>query len=283
MRLLRMAEVEQTPNDLVFRHSRFRALLFLLIAVSGGLLLLYRARTGFTPGYYLATVDLLCLALFSRFISARFRHSNWLARMNDLGVFVQFRSYLNYHLPPEDLTVVFIAYGEILSARLLKERVTVPDRQNGGSETQYMRYLELELAGDLGPLAVALEQETAEKAPMQRRWYGQSSTLYQDHPVRMELPSVLQVRWQVVPSSKKFLNALRPYTTIRDTVSLKEDFTQLESLSHDQQMQKLHDLVQRGQTINAIYLARKLHGCGLAEAKGIVESLSRTAEATKRT
>jgi hypothetical protein len=279
MRLLRLAEVEQSPSDLVFRHSRFRALIFVSVALLGGLLLCYRAKTaGFTPGYYLAAVDLLGLALVSRFITARFRSSNWLLRMNDTGIFIQFRSYLNYHLPAEDVTVVFISCSEVRSAHLLKERVTVPDSEQRGTETQYLRYIELELAGDVGPLAKALDLETSEKAPMERRWYGRRPTLYGDHPVRMESPSVLQIRWQIVPSTKKFLDALRPYTMIGDPVSLGEDFAHLESLGRDQQLQRLRDLAQRGQTITAIYLARKLYGCGLAQAKDMVENISQTAE-----
>jgi ribosomal protein L7/L12 len=56
-----------------------------------------------------------------------------------------------------------------------------------------------------------------------------------------------------------------------------QDFTQLQSLSLEQQQKQLRDLVGRGQTIAAIYIARKMHGCSLAEAKEIVERLIRPA------
>jgi hypothetical protein len=36
--------------------------------------------------------------------------------MNDLGMFIQFRSYLNYHLPAED-SLLFFFIREIRSAR----------------------------------------------------------------------------------------------------------------------------------------------------------------------
>jgi hypothetical protein len=193
--------------------------------------------------------------------------------MNDTGLYIQFRSYLNYHLPAEDLTVVLFSFGEIRSARLIRQRVEVPDAGSHGtaSSTQFLRYVELELAGDLGSLTKALEAEAAQKAPLETRWYGRSSTLYQDHPVHMSSPPFLQIGWTVTPSPKNFLEALRPYTTIADPVSLTEDFTHLQFLSRDEQQKRLRELAAGGKAIAAIYTARKLYGCGLAEAKEMVE------------
>jgi ribosomal protein L7/L12 len=272
MRLLRLGDVETGPNDRVYCYSRTRAILIVLALLGATTwLVLHAITTGWKLGYYIAAVIVLFVALLQRFITARFRPSNWLVRTNDEGLFVQFRSYLNYHLAADDLTVVFVSFGQIRSARLVREHVTVPDSQGNGTETQLLRYVELELAGDIAPLANALESEIMEKAPMQKRWYGKSSTLYQDHPVRMQSPPFLQMRWQVVPSAKKFLETLRPYTAIADTISLSKDFVNLQSLSREQQQQHLHELAQRGQTIAAIYTARKLYGCTLAEAKEMVE------------
>src|SRR5437763_8213457 len=120
-----------------------------------------------------------------RFFTACLRPTILLVRMNDDGMFIQFRSYLNYHLPAEDLTIVFVSFGEIRSARLIRERVTAPDPQGHGTTTQFLRYIELELAGAVARLATALEAEITEKAPMEKRWYGKSSTQSQDQLVGM--------------------------------------------------------------------------------------------------
>jgi ribosomal protein L7/L12 len=45
-------------------------------------------------------------------------------------------------------------------------------------------------------------------------------------------------------------------------------------LSREEQQARLRELARRGETMSAIYLARKLHGGSLAEAKDIVEQLS---------
>jgi hypothetical protein len=275
MRLLRLSDVEIRPNDRVYRYSRWHAMLMAMAALGAAAWAALHAYTAaWKPGYYIAGAILLLCELLRRFVTARFRTSNWLARTNDEGIFIQFRSYLNYHLPADDLTVVFISYGEIRSARLIRERLTVPDPQGRGTETQFLRYVELELGGDVTSLVDALNKEGGESAPNEKRWYGSSSTLYQDHPMHMESAPFFRIRWQATPGAHKFLEAIRPYTTIADPVSITQDFAHLQGLSRDEQETRLRELARRGETVNAIYLARKLHGGSLAEAKQLVDGLS---------
>ena len=276
MRLLRLRDVEVNRGDRVYAASRLHALvLFGVVLAAVAWIVFHSYRENWKPGYFIAAVVLLVLDFIRRFVTARFRPSNWQARMNDSGVYIQFRSYLNYHLPADDLTVVFLSFGEIRSARLVKERVETPDPMHGpnASTTQFLRYIELEVAGDLTALIKAVNDEISENAPEEKSWYGRSSTLYQDHPVRISSPPFLRIRWTATPGTHNFLRALRPYTTIADTVSLKQDFTHLQSLSREEQEKQLRELAARGETVTAIYTARKLYGCGLAEAKETVEKL----------
>lgn len=276
MRLSRLADVETSPRDRVFTYSRVNALLIAFVAVAAAGVLLFRAVSlRWNAGFYIAGVILLFLLFTKRFITARFRPSNWLVRMNDAGLYIQFRSYLNYHLPPGDQTIVFISFQEIRSARLIRERARVADSQ-GHNATQFRRYVEFELAGNTDGLGKALQAEVSEKAPKEKHWYGSSSTLYEDHPVRMQSPPFLQLRWQVAPGTRKFLDALRPYATIADTVSISQDFTNLQGLSRAEQEQRLRELHQRGETIAAIYMARKLYGYSMQEAQTIVEGVPKT-------
>jgi hypothetical protein len=275
MRLLRLQDVEIGLNDRVFRHARLQALIVWLGGFAASAALLLNAYTRkWPPGYIFGSFLLLFVLLTLRMVTARFHPSNWLVRMNETGIYVQYRSYLNYQLPTDDPSVVFVSLGEIASARLVKERVATPDpAKPGGTQTQYLRYVELELSGATALLADALQAERGEQAPLKKRWYGTSSTLYQDYPVTMTAPTFLRIRWDVVPGAHKFLDALRPYTVIADPVSLTQDFTRLKSLSREDQQQQLRELAARGQTITAMYAARKLYGCSLGEAKEIVDSL----------
>lgn len=275
MRVLRLQDVEIGSNDRVFRHARVRASIVWLAAFAGTTALFFHAYTKkWHPGYFFGSFLLLFLLLTLRMVTARFHPSNWLVRMNDTGIYIQYRSYLNYQLSADDPSVAFVSFGEIASARLVKEKVTTPDSMKpGASQTQYLRYVELELSGDTAPLADALQAEHGESAPLEKHWYGTSSTLYQDYPVTLTTPTSLRIHWDVVPGAHSFLAALRPYTVIADPVSLTQDFTHLKSLSREDQQKQLREMAARGQTIAAIYAARKLYGGSLGEAKQMVDSL----------
>jgi hypothetical protein len=274
MRLLRLKDVETGPKDRVFRHARLRALIAWLAGFSGVIALFYSAYTDkWRVGYIFGSFALLFLLLFLRMVTARFHPSNWLVRMNDTGFYVQYRSYLNYELSADVPSVVFFSFGEIASARLIKERVETPDPAKNTTQTEFLRHIELELPGDTAILAEALSNERGQEPPAEKRWYGTSSTLYRDYPVTLNA-SFLRIHWNVVPGPKKFLKCLRPYTVIADTVSLTHDFSHLQSLSREDQQKKLRELVARGEMITAMYAARKLYGCSLGEAKQMMDSLS---------
>jgi hypothetical protein len=278
VRLLRLQDVEIGPGDRVFRHSRLRALIVWLAGIAATSALFFHSYVAKWPlGYIFGSFLLLFLLLTLRMVTARFHPSNWLVRMNETGIYLQYRSYLNYELSSDESSVVFISLGEIASARLIKERVETPDPAKGGTQTQYLRHVELELSGDSAPFADALQTELGEQAPLKKRWYGgRSSTLYRDYPVRMIAPTFFRIHWDVVPGAKRFLDALRPYTVIADTVSLTQKFTHLKYLSREEQQKQLRELVGRGQMITAVYAARTLYGGSLGEAKAMVDSLQKS-------
>jgi ribosomal protein L7/L12 len=223
-------------------------------------------------GYYVGVVLLLALLVLRRYISARFQPTNWLVRTNAQGLYIKFRSYLNYRLPDTDETVVFVSHGEVRSARLVRQRVKVADSE-GSPSSRTLRFVEFDLGVDATALAKALDAERARHAPSEKRWYGSSSTLYQHYPVRMVSPSLLQVEWTVVPGWKKFLKSLRPVTRIEEPVATSMDFASLESLSREQQVQRLFALDAQGDTISAVYMARRLYGYSLKDAGEFVDEL----------
>ena len=211
MRLLRLQDVEIGSNDRVFRHSRLRALIVWLAGFAAATAFFFHAYTAkFRFGYFFGSFLLLFLLLTLKMVTARFHPSNWLVRMNDTGIYVQYRSYLNYQLP-DDPSVMFLSLGEIASARLVKERVDTPDPMKPhATQTQYLHYVELELSGDTAPLAEALQTERGEQAPLEKHWYGSSSTLYQDYPVTLIPPTFVRIHWDVVPGAHNFLETPAP-------------------------------------------------------------------------
>ncbi|HEY3975503.1 MAG TPA: hypothetical protein VGM18_21065 [Candidatus Sulfotelmatobacter sp.] len=281
MQLMHESEVPITARDRVYRASRLYAVLFAGagLALSAVLIWPHGRRT---PLPFFGGALLLAILLLHRFVTARFHPSNWLVRMGDQGVFLHFRSYLNDELSADDPTVVFLPFGEIRSARLVKEKVTTPDlvKQNA-STTRTVRWIEFELGIDPAPLADALATECGRPAVPVKRWYGDSSTLYLDYPVLMQVPPFLRIKWQVVPGAKAFLNAIRSYVEIAPEVKIAADFSDPHRLSDEQKHTRLHDLDQRGETIVATYLAMRLYGYDLTEATNFVKGL-RVAEGQKR-
>src|SRR5690349_2878048 len=144
MRLLRLSEAqsEVTPQDRIFAYSRFNGVLFAvaMFAASGAFAYFgWQQRTKLC--YYIAGALLFVLMLFSGLAAARFRPTNWLLRMSPFGLYIKFRSYLNYEGSENDQVIVFIPYSEIRSARLLRLRVKMLDPE-GHNATQTQRYIE---------------------------------------------------------------------------------------------------------------------------------------------
>jgi hypothetical protein len=282
MHLLRASEVQTSPGDRGFHYSRVRAALLAAIVLSSACALIVWGwkQTGL-PHYlsYCGAAMLLLLLLFLRgYFTARFKPTNWLVRMTPSGLFIKFRSYLNCGLPDGDETVVWISYGEIRSARLLYQRAKVPDFE-GQTVTKRAKVIELELAGDTTALRKAIKAELLRSAPEVKRWYGTTSTLYGHYPVRLVPSSFLQLEWSVVPGWSAFLDSLRPFTNIMPPLVVSEDFCNLVGLSRDQQEQLLRELDARGETMVAVYTARRLFGYDLQAATSFIHSL-RSGQAT---
>lgn len=271
---MRLGDVPSSPRDRVFLYSPVRALflVFVVISVSGGLVLIGRQQQS-DLAYYIAAVLLLSLLLMRRHVVARLRPSNWLVRMSDEGLLIQFRSYLNYHFPREDLTVVFIPFREIRSTRLVRERRDVPDEIGRESSIRFRRLVKFELAGDSAPLAQALREKRGKPAPKEARWYGSTSTRYNHYPVRLVSPTCLQLKWEVVPSAESFLNAMSRHTDVAAPVQVSLDHVDLERLSREEQEKRLLELAETGEKMAAVKLARQIYSYNLKEAKAFVESL----------
>jgi hypothetical protein len=280
MQLLRASEIPPRALERVYRHSSVQALLWTFVLVVVGCAIAWLLwRDGSAWAYYVAALIVFGLLVMRRFVLARFRPENWLVREREDGLFVQFRSYLNYHFPAEDRTVVFIPYGEIRSVREVRERIQIPTRdapaQSRRIDERNQRMIELELVADTTMLAKALADELARKPPIKKTWYGSSGTQYKDFPVRLADPKRLQLRWNVVPGAKAFLDALMPRIQVAAPVRAVQDFVHIKGLGRDQQERRLRELAASGETIAAIGIARDLYGFDLTQAKNFVEGLSR--------
>jgi hypothetical protein len=279
MQLVRLADMSSDRSQRGFYYSRFRAVIgaATLITVAAGVLLWGRFNDVWLA-YYVAAVLIIFLLIFQKLITARFRPSNWLLRMTDHGLFIKFRSYLNSHFDDRDLAVVFLPYSEIRSARLVKERQELPDRDQRNqpaTTTRTRRIVELEIAGDSTQLAKAFTAERERLFGKSVIGAGRISTRYQHFPVPLATPALLQIEWGVVPTAQTLLDALTRHTLVQSPAIVSKDLVNLDKLSKAEQEARLVELVESGDMIGAVTLARRLYSYDLTTAKQFVEELAR--------
>jgi hypothetical protein len=263
-------------NDRVYRYSRTHATVASCLWFAGCVALVVAgARQRAYVLEFAAALLGIGLLLARRFLLARFRDSNWLVRANENGVYVQFRSYLNYHFSPDDQSVAFIPYRDILIARAAREQRELPElsRNDRTVSIQTLQLVELELACDTASFRAALEAERARPAPCEATWYGTTGVKFQHYPVALDDASQLRLTWECVPSVTVFLDDVRRYVRVGASTSTTKSFHNLSGANYAEQEEQIAGLARVGQLVYAIAIARRLYGYDLRQARAYVESL----------
>jgi hypothetical protein len=277
MELMTAAAVPQNDRDIVFRYSRARAVTaFIVIALVATGLTVFGHMNHAWLAYYVAAVLIVLLLIFQKLLLARFRPTNWLVRMTDNGLFIKFRSYLNAHFPDQDLTIAFIPFSEIRAATPIKQGRELPDRDHDRRTitTSTRTFVEVEIATETRRLAVVLANEAKLVLGKASHSGKRISTRYQHTPVLLGPAHLLRIEWGVVPGVKKFLELLTRHTEVRPRIATAENFADLDGLSRAEQESRLRDLMQAGDSVAAVALARRLYGYDLTRAKEFVDSLA---------
>ena len=276
-RLTWEADVPEVGEARTFRHSRVRASLAAAAIVAGSAALLAVGRMRHAPlAYYVAAVALLLLAALRDLVLARLRPTNWLVRVADDGLYVKFRSYLNYQMSAQDWTVLFVPFRTIRSARILRETQEVPNVGERSGTTRRRRVLvDIDLREDAPEIADALATERGREGPRVRRWYGTSSSRWRHYPVRMPSPRRLEIEWGgVAPSAASLLSVLAAHGADVEVRDVTTDYSRLAALTPAQQEGKLRELAEQGEVIEAAQIARRLYGYDYGRAKRYVEALA---------
>jgi hypothetical protein len=277
MQFFRLADVPSQRGEQVFSYSRFRAVLgTALLAGSALAAFLFASSHDAWLGYYISGLLLLVLLIYHKLVTARFRSSNWLLRATTEGVLVKFRSYLNAHFDDRDLTVVFIPYSEIISATLVRDVRLLPDhsdRRKGGATRSARRLVEIEVDADCAALSKLLANERERIFGKSVFGAGKVSTRYQHLPVHLVAPKRLQIEWGVAPRPERLLEIFARHSIPRETAVTQTDFTNLDRLPKAQQEERLLQLVEGGNKLGAVTLARKLYAYDLVRATEFIEQL----------
>jgi hypothetical protein len=148
------------------------------------------------------------------------------------------------------------------------------DRNRREVTVRTRRFVEFELAADSKSLAKALAGERERVYAKSVVGAGRISTRYQHLPVRLASPALLRVEWGVVPSAQTFLDALTRHALVQNSAAVSKDFVNLAKLSREEQEARLIELVESGDMMSAISIARRIYSYDLTAAKQFVETLA---------
>jgi len=289
MQLMRERDVPANEHDRVFLYSRTNvAVVYALLFAGSIALFVVGVRHRLVPLQLLALVYAALLYLSKRFLVARFRPSNWLVRATESGVYVKFRSYLNYQFDPDNVTVVFVPYREIATGRVVREtieRLDLSMRLDGSRNGRHRSYqrrtvAELELIGDTNLLAAALLEENARQAPREKRWYGSTSTRANHHPVTLEGAARLRIVWDCVPSIKRFFVLLASKVKIEPIASRGWSAESVQELDRPGFERRIGELARSGKMREARLETRLHFAYDDEQTERFIERLLRDASPT---
>lgn len=281
MRLLRASELATLQALRTFRPGRtgptvLCAVLWSLLALP----VLARAelhRVATTIPWYawVLAAPLLAVALLlgalvlhgtAEFARNAWRKSAWIAATGWDGVYLNLRSWQNAHFRDDGPTVAFVPWAELASARVVEEHA---DTGTARRAPPSRKWVALELRGvDTSELEALLHAETARPGP-QRKWFGMTSrSRYHHTPVIVPMPGVVQVEW----TNAAFLRELARRVPACATPQHARIADSARSVK-----ERVAELVERGDRLTAVELARREGGLSLSEAKELVERAGRRA------
>jgi len=287
MQLYRADQVPDLNVRRICRHSRAGSIIFFVIFAGAccvpACLGMHEAHKNWQGPWSLLTyipvglmalviglVVLLCLWGLLGLVKASFLPTNWFVKICDDGLLIQFRSYLNYRLPADVPSVVFIPYNEFASVGRTRQREAVATMKPSGSPSyRYVSYLDIFLNHDDTAELESAMDEDAKRQPPPGRFV--TSDRDGDTPARLTAPDVVRIRWDSdSPRLENVIKLLSGNVQVRPTVKVDPGKDKLPS---ERLEQDILDALDRGDTITAVTLARKRYGLDLTKAHQFVEDL----------
>ncbi len=272
MKLLTPQDVSLGHGDRIYRESSILHLFGAVGSLGAALWILSLYRRGDAP-LFIAIVSGGGLALFSLFFLHIFRKSlagnNWYVAVKTDGVLLmRFRSHLNELLPTEDVQIASLQPGEIDSAGVTKQ--LQKSDAHRGTRFQFFTFLDIHTTCEnLDQLGERLAYEIQLKA----------KTKYHVYPVSVD-GKTIRVQWRsaafrLAPGIANIVadldqRGVKILPTKRERVDLRATAVQ----NRENQEAGIIRMVQAGDRISAVRLARQLYGFDLTEAVEFVDELA---------
>jgi hypothetical protein len=279
MRIYPINQAKVVPEDVVFRQSRgWMVVAMVLTAVfpAVGVIMLWSGGGKVFPWYVIIVGALLLLfALWKA--AGVFSAENWVVRVLGQRILIKIG-------PPssDEPARVFVAEFQAKEFEWVRAhgRVT-KTREPDGVAVSSTSWLELKLrTADLTELERCIKTASA---PVRSKWSAKrlpvsvSSTTPTDIPVSVTSEDVLRVEWKgkywvLAPWLKRAVALLGKDIQVMPEVKEVQDFTKSDA-DKTKMEARIIELVERGEMMQAMKMARQLYGFSLKEAKDFVEEL----------
>jgi hypothetical protein len=275
-------DIPHGPGDIVFRQRRLGNAIAALLSTTAAAAGLFAPSLGphfgweIGPAVYFSYFFGALLTLFAAFAITALKRSlaptNWLLRLAANGIYLRYRSYLNGDYPGEAVAA-FIPVSAIGRIRPAIEKST----RIGSKGSKYNatnRRLEIIVRdADLAPFKSQIERERTRRIATKLGSKG----VFRHYPVRIRNADTIEIDWRDTQSSvKPGLKAAvailgRRFATLPETKTARTD---PDHAGRQEQEAQIIALVERGETIQAIKLTKRLYGLSTTEARIFVDELA---------
>ena len=218
------------------------------------------------PGLFALALGVLCL---ERLRVCR-KPTGWLLKSTDEGLFINLRSFHNYHLPRESHRVLFVPADEVAAVCKTHEIQLVPGRRRPHRDQYSFVDIFLKEGISMAPLVQALREERRAEAPAGGRWRRAKRDEY---PVRVLDPPGVRLVWDwIKPGEGRALDLLgERYPIAPDQRTTARRW---EHLNAEEQEALVLQYWEWGQVEDAVSLGRMLWGVGAYRARKRLQELA---------
>lgn len=210
---------------------------------------------------------------------AALKPSNWVLRAGPHGLDVKLRNFTDHRLPRDDAVVLRIPKREVRWIRAHDERARHVGR--GGDTVSHdddtlvgQQYLEIRLHDDdLSAVQAALDDERRLWLPTPIKGVTQKA---KGAPVSLRPDGILRIDWHTKGTRLRPKLAIAIAHLASDygaAPTLESEQAQAKTLDREAQEARLLDMVQQGNVIDAVIVAKSLYGFGTSEAKRYIDDL----------
>jgi len=281
MQLLKLSDVQLTPDSRIFKESVLVHFIATLIFTAAMIGVYFWYRSGELPLYLFILVGgflLLFLMISFHSFKKALAGTNWLFAVGPDRVLIKFRSFLNANLPEDDPQVISLSLAEIESAQITKLRLCYPGSENK-TTTEFQKYLDLFVNADnLQHLKERLKYEHTAKVTIQTR-IGKKSSKSHHYPVSVVDDKVIRILWKspsshVKPGIDKVVNLLdHQRVKINPTQSLVNNYTKGAIKEGANADEKILELVRQGKSIAARRLTQQVYDYDMKQAREHIDNL----------